>query len=103
MDDACQPGRGAVYHRAQTGQGVGRHHLFANFLADDHPDRGERVHWLPVDEVLMRRAASLKATGGLSYADCYAAAAAALLDCPVLTGDPEFVAAEKVGIAVSWL
>ncbi|MGI8824818.1 MAG: PIN domain-containing protein [Chloroflexota bacterium] len=51
----------------------------------------------------MRRAASLKATGGLSYADCYAAAAAALLDCPVLTGDPEFVAAEKVGIAVSWL
>jgi hypothetical protein len=39
----------------------------------------------------------------MSYADCFAAAAAARLDCPVLTGDPEFAAAEEAGIRVDWL
>jgi predicted nucleic acid-binding protein len=48
-------------------------------------------------------AASLKATGGLSYADCFAAAAAAILNCPVLTGDKEFAVAEGAGISVEWL
>jgi PIN domain nuclease of toxin-antitoxin system len=76
--------------------------VYANLLAPQRPD-GVPIRWLAVDEVLVRRAASLKATGKLSYADCFAAAAAALLGCPVLTGDREFTAAENAGIAVEWL
>jgi PIN domain nuclease of toxin-antitoxin system len=76
--------------------------VFANLVAPERPE-GVAVRWLPVDAALVRRAASLKALGGLSYADCYAAAAAAVLDSPVLTGDPEFSVAEKAGIRVAWL
>jgi PIN domain nuclease of toxin-antitoxin system len=77
--------------------------VYANLLAQQRPGGGVPIRWLAVDEVLVRRAASLKAQGGLSYADCFAAAAAAILDCPVLTGDPEFVIAERSGISVTWL
>lgn len=72
--------------------------VWANLLADD-----SRLRVVPADAPLVRRAASLKARGGMSYADCFAAAAAERLDCPVLTGDPEFAAAEAAGIAVEWL
>ena len=75
----------------------------ANLLAQDRPGGGVAIRWLPVDEALVRRAASLKAGGGLSYADCFAAAAAAMLGCSVLTGDPEFRAVERAGIGVTWL
>jgi hypothetical protein len=60
--------------------------------------RGFQERWCSV-----REAASLKSRGGMSYADCFAAAAAYLLDCPVLTGDREFTVAEAAGIAVEWL
>jgi PIN domain nuclease of toxin-antitoxin system len=78
-------------------------HVFANLLAE--AGRGEYgpISWLPVNERLVREAASLKSRGGISYADCFAAAAAYLLDCPVLTGDPEFAVAEAAGIQVKWL
>jgi PIN domain nuclease of toxin-antitoxin system len=76
--------------------------IFANLLAPQRTD-GVPIRWLSLDAGLVRRAASLKARGGLSYADCFAAAAAAFLDCPVLTGDPEFTVAEKAGIRVAWL
>jgi hypothetical protein len=39
----------------------------------------------------------------MSYADAFAAGAASVLGCPVLTGDQEFRVAEKVGVAVRWL
>lgn len=77
--------------------------VFANLLANERPGGGKPIRWLAVDETLVRHAASLKASGGLSYADCFAAASAAILDCPVLTGDPEFAAVERAGIAVQWL
>lgn len=77
--------------------------VFADLLATERPDDSVPIQFLPVDEHLVRRAASLKANGGLSYADCFAAAAAWILDCPVLTGDPEFVIAERAGIKVDWL
>jgi hypothetical protein len=77
--------------------------VFADLLASERPDGGVPIQLLPIDYKLVRWAASLKAAGGLSYADCFAAAAAALLECPVLTGDPEFVAAERAGVTVSWL
>lgn len=76
--------------------------VWANFLADNHPD-GRVIRFLDVDAPLVRRAAAIKAGGGISYADCFAAAAAERLGCPVLTGDPEFAKAEKLGIAVDWL
>jgi predicted nucleic acid-binding protein len=77
--------------------------VFANLLADERPAVEQPIRWLAVDATLVRQAATLKALGGWSYADCFAAAAAAILDCPVLTGDPEFVRAEQAGIAVTWL
>ena len=64
---------------------------------------GVPVAWLEVDDTLVRRAASIKARGGLSYADAFAVAAAAVLDCPILTGDPEFRVAEQTGVTVRWL
>lgn len=76
--------------------------VYAGLLADERAS-GVPIRWLPVDAELVRRAASLKATGGLSYADCFAAATAAILNCPVLTGDPEFSMVEKAGIRVEWL
>ena len=49
----------------------------------------------------VKAAASVKATGGLSYADAFAVALAKELESPLLTGDPEIIAkAEDVGIKV---
>lgn len=76
--------------------------VFANLLVPERAE-GVAVRWLPIDSVLVRRAASLKAIGGLSYADCFAAAAADILSCAVLTGDHEFEVVEKAGIRVEWL
>jgi PIN domain nuclease of toxin-antitoxin system len=75
--------------------------VYALLLASERPGGGAPIRWLPVDATLVRRAASLKAAGGLSYADCFAAAA--ILGCPILTGDPEFRSAERAGIGVAWL
>lgn len=47
-------------------------------------------------------AAELKARGGISYADCFAAALAIEKDAPLITGDKEFsIVADKV--QVIWL
>lgn len=94
---------GEVVYIVERSRGrVAADDVYANLLAEDRPD-GVPVRWLPVDAGLVRRAASLRAAGGLSYADCFAAAAADIIRCPVLTGDPEFVAAERAGIDVRWL
>ncbi|MDA8309442.1 MAG: PIN domain-containing protein [Actinomycetota bacterium] len=76
--------------------------VWANLRAESRPG-GVPVRWIDLDDTLVRRAAAIKARGGLSYADAFASAAAAVLDCPVLTGDPEFRAAERLGVAVRWL
>ena len=49
------------------------------------------------------RAASLKTIGGVSYADCFAAALALEKDVPVLTGDPEFHRLELHSLKIEWL
>ncbi|MHB8395570.1 MAG: PIN domain-containing protein [Candidatus Dormibacteria bacterium] len=77
--------------------------VFADLLADARPDGSPAIQFVPIDHTLVRVAASLKAGGGLSYADAFAAAAAKRLGCPVLTGDPEFRAAEGAGVQVEWL
>jgi len=76
--------------------------VWANLRAESRPG-GAPVRWIEVDDTLVRRAAAIKARGGLSYADAFAAGAASILDCPVLTGDPEFRVAEKLGVMVRWL
>ncbi len=73
--------------------------IFADLLADARPDGSPAIQFVPIDHTLVRVAASLKA-GGLSYAYAFAAAAAKRLGCPVLTGDPEFSAAERAGVQV---
>jgi PIN domain nuclease of toxin-antitoxin system len=76
--------------------------VWANLRAESRPG-GVPIRWIDIDDTLVRRAAAIKANGGLSYADAFAAGAASVLDCPVLTGDPEFRVAEEFGVAVRWL
>jgi PIN domain nuclease of toxin-antitoxin system len=53
------------------------------------------------DWALVRSAASVKAGGGLSYADAFCVATAKRLGLPLWTGDPEIVArADELGCAV---
>ncbi len=54
------------------------------------------------DLELSLRAAWLKLRGGISYADCFAAALAHRDGLPVLTGDPEFRRVEDV-VEIAWL
>jgi predicted nucleic acid-binding protein len=52
----------------------------------------------------VRAAAELKAEGGLSFADAFAASLARELAAPLVTGDPEFAGLEQRGvIRVLWL
>ncbi|MHB1517427.1 MAG: PIN domain-containing protein [Acidimicrobiales bacterium] len=76
--------------------------VWANFRAGSRPG-GVPVRWIDIDDTLVRRAATIKARGGLSYADAFAAGAASVLDCPVLTGDSEFRVVEGLGVRVRWL
>lgn len=71
------------------------------------PETVGMIDSLPIELVdagreLTRAAAEFKAGGGLSYADCYAAALAQLNDAAVVTGDPEFHSVERV-IRIEWL
>jgi len=91
-----------AYILERTSGAAAADEAWANFRADERPG-GVPVQWLDVDETLVRQAATIKARGGLSYADAFAAAAASMLDCPVLTGDPEFQIAEEAGVTVRWL
>lgn len=54
------------------------------------------------DWELARAAADFKRLGGLSYADCFAAALAVRSDAPVVTGDPEFKRL-GAGVRIQWL
>jgi predicted nucleic acid-binding protein len=62
-------------------------------------------HWtqiVSVDLELAARAGWFKLRGGISYADCFAAALAHRDDVPLITGDPEFRRVEDV-IRIAWL
>ena len=57
-----------------------------------------------IDEDLLLKAAGLKASYPISYADSFAAALAIINNCPLLTGDPEFRSLEKHDIvSIEWL
>lgn len=76
--------------------------VWANLRAETRPG-GVPIRWLEIDEELVRRAADIKSDGAMTYAEAFAAGAASLLGCPVLTGDPEFRVAEAAGVAVRWI
>jgi len=66
-----------------------------------------RLEQLPLqsvdaDRALTLRAARVKASHGVSYADAYVVALAQLRDATVVTGDPEFAAVEQL-VRVLWL
>lgn len=52
--------------------------------------RGLSIEIINADWKLTHQAAIYKARGGISYADCFAAALAKLRKAEVITGDPEF-------------
>jgi ribonuclease VapC len=56
----------------------------------------------PADEEMTLEAARLKAAGGLSYADCFAAALAKKKKCELVTGDKEFKQVEKE-VKIRWI
>jgi len=96
-------GLGDVAYIIERTQGAeAAREVWANLRAEERPD-GVPIRWLPIDDGLVQRAASIKARGGLSYADAFSAAAAAELGCAVLTGDREFAVVEQLGIQVRWL
>ena len=55
-----------------------------------------------VDLELTARASWFKLRGGISYADCFAAALAHRDGVPLITGDPEFRRVEDV-VRIAWL
>jgi predicted nucleic acid-binding protein len=57
-----------------------------------------------IDEELLLKAATLKASYLISYADSFAAALAKIHNCALLTGDPELSLLEKEKIvSIAWL
>ena len=57
-----------------------------------------------IDEQLLLKAASLKASYPISYADSFAAALAKIRNCALLAGDPELSILEKEKIiSIEWL
>ncbi|MBN1452188.1 MAG: type II toxin-antitoxin system VapC family toxin [Anaerolineales bacterium] len=60
------------------------------------------IEIVDVDWILTRQAASFKAKGNISYADCFAAALAKIREGEVVTGDKEFLTLES-DITIVWL
>ena len=64
--------------------------------------RGMAIEFLDANWEMTRQAAAFKAIGGISYADCFAAATARLNQAELVTGDKEFLVLEK-DIQINWL
>jgi ribonuclease VapC len=69
----------------------------------------ERMLGLPIETVSVSDegvldAARLKSSFKISYADAFAASLAMRLDCPLVTGDPEFLLLARAGLLkVDWV
>ncbi len=81
-------------------------------LRDSGPEQAAtavgRIMQGPIDIIMPNfeqviRASTFKASGGISYADCFAGALALERDLPVLTGDQEFERLIPFGVKVEWL
>jgi predicted nucleic acid-binding protein len=60
------------------------------------------IQILPADKALTRQAAILKSENRMSYADCFAAAAAIMNKAVLITGDGEFREVEKE-VEIEWI
>ncbi len=60
------------------------------------------IEIVPVDEQVIFAAAHIKANHAISYADCFAVAAAVQENATIVTGDPEFQSVEGI-VKVEWL
>lgn len=78
--------------------------LHSDLKADQavHKLKALEVEVIEVDWALTRRAAAYKKLGGLSFADCYAAALAKHWGAMLVTGDPEFKHVEKE-VQIRWI
>lgn len=62
------------------------------------------IEIIETDWLLVKKAAEIKSKGNISYADCFAVAAASQVKARIITGDPEFKIAEKEKLAqIEWL
>ena len=64
--------------------------------------QGMDIEFVDADWSLTRCAASYKSTGGISYADCFAAALTKTVNEELVTGDKEFKKLESE-IKIAWL
>ena len=73
-------------------------------LADQyvHEIKGMGIEIVDVDWMLTRQAAAFKASGNISYADCFAAALAKIRKAELVTGVREFKALEGE-VKISWI
>ena len=105
LGDLSRKGEKAILSRINWGEfyyilhrRVGREKtLEALALLDQLP-----INILPVDDLLVREAAEIKAEYPIAYADAFCAALAQRHQGEVLTGDPEFKALEKK-VVIRWL
>ena len=67
-----------------------------------HEIKGMGIEIVDVDWTLTRQAAAFKASGNISYADCFAAALAKIRKAELVTGDKEFKALEGE-VKISWI
>jgi len=87
---------GEIYYLLLRRKGIEQAEKVIEIIALDDAIAVVEAPWERV-----RASASVKAEGGLSYADAFAVALAKEMEVPLLTGDPEIIAkAEDVGIKV---
>jgi ribonuclease VapC len=87
---------GEVYYSVWRDQGPGFAHQVLAKIAQ------LPIALVPADIELTRRAADFKANHKLPYADCFAAALAALSKAPLLTSDADFCHVEKQ-VTILWV
>lgn len=69
---------------------------YARKFSEDFADemiaktREIKIEFIPVNWHVVQIAAQFKSRGGISYANCFAAALANTRNTPLVTGDPEF-------------
>lgn len=78
--------------------------IFSTSFADELVEKIKAMNFtiVPVNWEIARTAAQFKVRGGISYADCFAAALAKSKNAPLVTGDREFEQLENE-IKIIWV
>lgn len=87
---------GEVFYIAVQRKGLEEAHQIIK-IVDTLP-----INIVSPDKIQTIQAASFKAAGGISYADCFAAALTKKLNATLITGDPEFKKL-KGEIRIEWI